>query len=139
MSGKAALNILSTYGTPQVYSITNIIGVIVSVIIVILLIALMISGFTYSSTTEVYGPWTCVNDIQSPLRLNKEGNVQCMSTNERTCITGVCTSNLSKNASEIQPVTCSAADYNVSDSYCQQGFDVLLRRPGAESAAKRLQ
>lgn len=63
-----------------------------------------------NNTSLATTDWTCLNNVNVPLRKNTEGNVECMSTNNRDCAwqpnAQGCTRLLGTPVSPMRPLTC---------------------------------
>lgn len=68
-----------------------------------------------TQVAELYGntknnksvPWTCVPGLSSPMRLNDQGDVECMSTNNKDCLwDGNCYNTLTTPADSLKPLIC---------------------------------
>lgn len=86
-------------------------------------------GALYNAQPRLDGPWQCVPGYNSPMRKNKDGDVECMSLNARDCLWGgSCAATLATPASQIRPLTCGAhhlrewgiTGYDVPAQWCFQ-------------------
>jgi hypothetical protein len=103
--------------------------------IVILAIIVAIAIFVTKSTTSTPaktvvpppptdGPWQCLPDINTPVRKNAMGDIQCMATNGRDCLWKAnkdeCVATLNQPANTINPLTCGAVHASI---YGGTGYD----------------
>jgi hypothetical protein len=74
-------------------------------------------------------PWTCIDNISTPVRLNKDGDAECLSLNGRDCMWGDdCRLTLDNLPSDINPLTCGSMSqsiwgvtgYDNADHWCSK-------------------
>lgn len=54
-------------------------------------------------------PWKCINGLGAPMRLNSDGDVECLSQNNRDCMWGgECHTKLNTDPQSIKPLACGA-------------------------------
>ena len=96
-------------------------------------------------TTE--NEWHCLNDISTPVRINKSGDVECMSYNNRDCLWGggSCQAKVqsAENGPSIRELTCGAmhlsqwgvTGYDVPGLWCNKVRDYWRNLPCCQDAS----
>jgi len=87
--------------------------------------------------TALHAQWTCIPGISTPVRLNENGNVECMSLNHHDCLWGSsedhCVTKLNTDPNIIQPLMCGAmhlqewgsTGYDNENHWCFKSYEFL--------------
>lgn len=94
---------------------------------------------TQQTPTSQPAPWRCLTGITVPLRLNAEGDVECMSTNEKDCLwrnnSDECNGLLGSLPGGLKPLVCGdgharawgSTGYDNPDHWCSKGKPMLTQ------------
>lgn len=100
-----------------------LIGIIIAIVLVLV--------YFFVLRTSEPTPWKCYTGINTPLRKNAAGDVECMAVNGKDCLWSKedCEKNLSKPVESVKPLTCGeihksfygSPGYDNPEHWCSKG------------------